>query len=174
MGVSGFNALHALSTRNDDPQAASRPFDKDRDGFVLAEGSGIVVLEELAMARARGAHIYAEFLGFGSSCDAYHITAPDETAEGPARAMLMAVEDAGVRLEDIGYIPRAAFLMDAQMHRIGQHGKANNPFEQAYGCTVPAILGTRIMENSRDRTITAVLVNFIPCAARTTSRSRTP
>ena len=104
LGLSGFNALKALSTRNDDPQAASRPFEKDRDGFVLAEGAGIVVLEELEAARKRGAHIYAEFLGFGSSCDAYHITAPDETADGPMRAMLMAVEDAGVRPEDVGYI----------------------------------------------------------------------
>jgi 3-oxoacyl-[acyl-carrier-protein] synthase II len=104
MGVAGFNALHALSVRNDDPQGASRPFDKDRDGFVLGEGSGIVVLEELGAARARGARIYAEFMGFGSSCDAFHITAPDETAEGPARAMLMALEDAGVRPEEVGYI----------------------------------------------------------------------
>jgi 3-oxoacyl-[acyl-carrier-protein] synthase II len=104
LGLGGFNALHALSTRNDDPQAASRPFEKDRDGFVLSEGAGIVVLEEMETARARGAHIYAEFLGFGASCDAYHITAPDETADGPMRAMLMAVEDAGVRPEDVGYI----------------------------------------------------------------------
>jgi 3-oxoacyl-[acyl-carrier-protein] synthase II len=104
LGLSGFNALHAISVRNDDPPAASRPFDKDRDGFVLAEGAGIVVLEELSLARARGAHIYAEFMGFGSSCDAYHITAPDETADGPARAMLLAVEDAGARPEDVGYI----------------------------------------------------------------------
>jgi 3-oxoacyl-[acyl-carrier-protein] synthase II len=104
LGVGGFNALHALSVRNDAPEKASRPFDKDRDGFVLAEGSGVLVLEELGQARDRGAHIYCEFLGFGSTCDAYHITAPDETADGPARAMRMAVEDAGVRFDEVGYI----------------------------------------------------------------------
>jgi 3-oxoacyl-[acyl-carrier-protein] synthase II len=104
LGVGGFNALHALSTRNDAPEKASRPFDKDRDGFVLGEGAGVLVLEEMGLARKRGAHIYAEFLGFGSTCDAYHITAPDETADGPARAMRMAMEDAGVRSEEVSYI----------------------------------------------------------------------
>ena len=104
LGVGGFNALHALSVRNDAPEKASRPFDKDRDGFVLSEGAGVLVLEEYEQAKARGAHIYCEFLGFGATCDAYHITAPDETADGPCRAMRMAIEDAGVRPEDVDYI----------------------------------------------------------------------
>jgi 3-oxoacyl-[acyl-carrier-protein] synthase II len=104
LGISGFNALKALSTRNDDPERASRPFERDRDGFVVGEGSGALVLEELGRARARGAHIYAELLGFGSSCDAYHITAPDETADGPARAMRWALSDAGVDAADVDYV----------------------------------------------------------------------
>jgi len=104
LGLGGFNALKALSTRNDAPEKASRPFDKDRDGFVLGEGAGLLVLEEIEHARKRGAHIYCEFLGFGAACDAYHITAPDETAEGPARAMGWALEDAGVRPEEVGYL----------------------------------------------------------------------
>ncbi|HOX08624.1 MAG TPA: beta-ketoacyl-ACP synthase II [Planctomycetota bacterium] len=104
LGVGGFNALHALSVRNDAPEKASRPFDKNRDGFVLSEGAGVLVLEEYEQAKARGAHIYCEFLGFGATCDAYHITAPDETADGPCRAMRMAIEDAGVRPEDVDYI----------------------------------------------------------------------
>jgi len=104
LGVGGFNALKALSTRNDAPEKASRPFDKDRDGFVLGEGAGVLVLEELEQARRRGAHVYCEFLGFGASCDAFHITAPDQTADGPARAMRWALEDAGVRPEQVGYL----------------------------------------------------------------------
>ena len=104
LGVGGFNSLKALSTRNDDPQAASRPFDRDRDGFVVGEGAGVLVLEELKRAKKRGAHIYAEFLGFGASCDAFHITAPDETADGPARAMRTALEDAGLEPADVDYI----------------------------------------------------------------------
>ena len=104
LGVGGFNALHALSTRNDAPEQASRPFDKDRDGFVLGEGAGVLVLEEFQAARRRGARIYCEFLGFGASCDAYHITAPDETGEGPARAMRWAMEDAGVGPDGVDYI----------------------------------------------------------------------
>jgi len=104
LGVGGFNSLKALSTRNDAPQKASRPFDADRDGFVISEGAGVLVLEELEAARARGARIYAEMLGFGASCDAYHITAPDETADGPARAMRLALEDAGAAPEEVDYI----------------------------------------------------------------------
>ena len=85
MGVGGFGAMRALSTRNDDPQRASRPFDRDRDGFIIGEGSGVVILEELEMARARGARIYAELVGYGMSADAYHITAPSEDGEGAVR-----------------------------------------------------------------------------------------
>jgi len=100
----GFGNMKALSTRNDDPQAACRPFDADRDGFILAEGAGVIILEELDHALARGAHIYAELIGYGVSCDAYHITAPAEGGEGGARAMKMALDDAGLDPEDVDYI----------------------------------------------------------------------
>lgn len=104
LAVGGFSAMKALSTRNDDPQAASRPFDRDRDGFVIAEGSGMLILEELEHAVARGAHIYAEMAGYGQSSDAYHIAAPPENGEGGARCMKRALHDAGMNPEDIGYI----------------------------------------------------------------------
>ncbi|CAG37517.1 beta-ketoacyl-ACP synthase II [Desulfotalea psychrophila] len=103
-GIGGFTALKALSTRNDDPAASSRPFDKDRDGFVMAEGAGMLILEDYEHAIARGARIYAEMAGYGLSSDAYHITAPPEDGEGGARAMKMAIEDAGFQPEDIDYI----------------------------------------------------------------------
>lgn len=103
IGVAGFAALTALST-NEDPKTASRPFDKDRDGFVMGEGSGIIVLEELEHAKARGAKIYAELLGYGATCDAYHITSPAEDGSGAAKAMELAMKDAGVGPEDIDYI----------------------------------------------------------------------
>jgi 3-oxoacyl-[acyl-carrier-protein] synthase II len=104
MGVGGFAALRALSTRNDDPAHASRPFDKDRDGFVLGEGAGVIVLEELEFARRRGAPIYAEMVGYGMSGDAYHITAPTEDGDGAYRVMKAALESAGIRPEDVEYI----------------------------------------------------------------------
>ncbi|RMH60518.1 MAG: beta-ketoacyl-[acyl-carrier-protein] synthase II [Calditrichaeota bacterium] len=104
MGVAGFNAAKALTTRNDDPEHASRPFDKDRDGFVIAEGGGIVVLEELEHALKRGATIYGEFAGMGFTADAYHITQPAPGGEGAMRAMRIAVEDAGATLDDVDYI----------------------------------------------------------------------
>ncbi|MGL1930184.1 MAG: beta-ketoacyl-ACP synthase II [Desulfotalea sp.] len=103
-GVGGFSAIKALSTRNDDPSKASRPFDKDRDGFVIGEGAGIIVLEDYDHAIARGAKIYAEMAGYGLSSDAYHITAPPEDGEGAVRAMRMAIEDSGVSLEHFDYI----------------------------------------------------------------------
>lgn len=102
--VGGFCALKALSTRNDDPQKASRPFDLQRDGFVMAEGCGLVVLETLDHAKARGANIIAEIVGFGMTCDAFHITAPDPSGEGAANAMKIAIKDAQVNPEDIDYI----------------------------------------------------------------------
>jgi 3-oxoacyl-[acyl-carrier-protein] synthase II len=104
LGVGGFNAMRALSTRNDSPSTASRPFDKDRDGFVMAEGAGMLIIEEYEHAKARGARIYCELAGFGCTGDAYHITAPDETAEGPSRGMMLAMEDAGLTPADIDYV----------------------------------------------------------------------
>ncbi|AKF82686.1 3-oxoacyl-ACP synthase [Myxococcus fulvus 124B02] len=104
LGVGGFAAMQALSLRNDAPHAASRPFDADRDGFVLAEGSGMLVLEELEHARARGARIHAELTGYGASSDAYHVTAPAPEHEGAQRSMRAALQDAALRPADIGYI----------------------------------------------------------------------
>lgn len=104
LGMSGFAAMQALSTRNDAPQQASRPFDKDRDGFVLADGSGTLILESLAHAKQRGATILAELAGFGMSDDAHHITAPSQQGEGAARAMQAALLDAGVDAPAVGYI----------------------------------------------------------------------
>jgi 3-oxoacyl-[acyl-carrier-protein] synthase II len=104
MGVGGFAAMRALSTRNDDPATASRPFDKDRDGFVIGEGAGIVILEELEIARRRGASIYAEVVGYGLSADAFHLTAQPEDANGAVRSMRMALKKAGVAPEDVQYI----------------------------------------------------------------------
>src|SRR5579864_6556571 len=104
MGIGGFGALRALSTRNDAPQRASRPFDKDRDGFVVGEGSGVLILEELEFARRRGARIYAEVVGYGMSADAYHITAPSEDGDGPYRVMRAALKSAGIEPTQVDYI----------------------------------------------------------------------
>jgi 3-oxoacyl-[acyl-carrier-protein] synthase II len=104
MGVGGFGAMRALSTRNDDPQRASRPFDRDRDGFIIGEGSGVVILEELEMAKARGARIYAELVGYGMSADAYHITAPSEDGAGAVRVMRLCLKRAGVEPDVVSYV----------------------------------------------------------------------
>jgi len=104
LGVGGFNSMRALSTRNDAPQQASRPFDLDRDGFVIAEGAGIVVIEELEHAKARGAKIYAELTGYAANADAHHITSPAPEGEGAQRCMKLALKDARLTPEDIGYI----------------------------------------------------------------------
>lgn len=104
LGVGGFAAARALSTRNDDPEAASRPWDIDRDGFVLGDGAGVVVLEEYEFAKKRGAKIYCELAGYGMSGDAHHMTSPSPGGEGPARCMHNALNDAGLNVEDVGYI----------------------------------------------------------------------
>ena len=104
IGIAGFNAMKALSTRNDNPTAASRPWDKDRDGFIMSEGAGILILEEYEHAVARGAKIYAEVAGYGLSGDAYHITAPAEGGEGGLRAMRAALHDAGLQPSDVDYV----------------------------------------------------------------------
>jgi 3-oxoacyl-[acyl-carrier-protein] synthase II len=104
LGIGGFAAARALSTRNDDPEAASRPWDKDRDGFVLGDGAGVVVVEEYEHAKKRGAKIYCELAGYGMSGDAHHMTQPSPSGEGPARCMNNALKDAGLNKEDVGYI----------------------------------------------------------------------
>jgi 3-oxoacyl-[acyl-carrier-protein] synthase II len=104
LGIGGFAAARALSTRNDDPEAASRPWDRDRDGFVLGDGAGVVVLEEYEMAKKRGANIYCELAGYGMSGDAYHMTSPSMGGEGAARCMNNAMNDAGLNADDIDYI----------------------------------------------------------------------
>ena len=104
LAMAGLNVMTALSTRNDDPERASRPFDKNRDGFLMAEGAGMLVLESLESAQRRGANILCEFLGYGTSDDAYHISAPAENGAGAALSMQLALQDAGLKPEDIGYI----------------------------------------------------------------------
>jgi 3-oxoacyl-[acyl-carrier-protein] synthase II len=104
VGIAGFGAMRAISRRNDDPKRASRPFDAERDGFVMGEASAMIVIEELEHARARGAHIHAELLGYGVSSDANHVSDPDPTGENPARAMRMALADAGVDPSEVGYV----------------------------------------------------------------------
>jgi len=112
LGVAGFSAMKALSKRNDEPERASRPFDRDRDGFVMSEGSGVVVVEELEHARARGSKIYCEITGYGVSADAYHMTAPPPDGEGAARAMKMALDHARISPEQVDYINAHATSTD--------------------------------------------------------------
>ena len=129
IGVAGFSAMKALSTRNDQPERASRPFDRDRDGFVMSEGSGVVVVEELEHAKARGAKIYCEITGYGVSADAYHMTAPPPYGEGAARAMKLALDHARITPEQVDYINAHATSTDigdlcetrAIKHIFGQH-----------------------------------------------------
>jgi 3-oxoacyl-[acyl-carrier-protein] synthase II len=104
IGIGGFCAMRAMSTRNDDPKRASRPFDKERDGFVMGEGAGVIVLEELEHAKKRGAKIYCEIVGYGNTADAHHLTAPSPGGEGAARCMKMALRQAGLNPGDVSYI----------------------------------------------------------------------
>jgi 3-oxoacyl-[acyl-carrier-protein] synthase II len=127
LGLGGFGAAKALSTNNDNPQQASRPWDKDRDGFVMGEGAGVMVLEEYEHAKARGAKIYAELTGFGMSGDAYHMTSPPSDGEGAAAAMVNAIEDAGIARESIGYI--------------NAHGTSTKAGDRAETAAVKAVFG---------------------------------
>ena len=104
MSVAGFASMRALSTNNDDPVHASRPFERDRDGFVIGEGAGIMILEELESAKKRGAKIYAEIVGYGIAADAFHLTMPDETGSGARRVMQRTLKDAKIKPEEVGYI----------------------------------------------------------------------
>ncbi len=113
IGFAGFSNMRALSEHNDEPQKASRPFDRDRDGFIMGEGGALLVLEELEHAKKRGATIFAEFVGYGLTCDAYHITAPDPGADGAVRAMKEAVDSAGIKLTDVDYINAHGTSTDA-------------------------------------------------------------
>ncbi|MFC2003762.1 beta-ketoacyl-ACP synthase II [Chloroflexota bacterium] len=124
----GLGAERAMSTRNDSPQKASRPFDKDRDGFVTSEGSGVAILEELEFALKRGAKIYAEVLGYGASCDAYHITAPDPQGAGAARCMRIALNDAGIAADSIDYIN--AHGTSTQLNDLAETRAIKNIFQE--------------------------------------------
>jgi 3-oxoacyl-[acyl-carrier-protein] synthase II len=143
VGIAGFSAMRALSRRNDDPEKASRPFDAQRDGFVMGEAGAVVVLEELERAKARGAKIYAELLGYGVSSDARHITEPDPTGQNPARAMTMAFGDAGIGPDEIDYINAhgtSTPLGDASETRVlklalGEENARKTPVSSTKGAT---------------------------------------
>ncbi len=139
LGLAGFCALRALSTRNDDPQAASRPFDIGRDGFVMGEGGGVLVLEELDHAKARGARIYAEMVGYGATADAYHMTAPAPDGHGARRAMLLAFAKSGLTPADVGYIN--AHGTSTEQGDIAE----TNAIKSVFGADVPAVSSTKSM-----------------------------
>jgi 3-oxoacyl-[acyl-carrier-protein] synthase II len=127
MAIGGFDALKALSTRNDEPTRASRPFDRDRDGFVLGEGAGILILEGLDHARSRGATVYAEVVGYGMSGDAHHITAPPPNGDGAVRAMRLTLRDAGISPTEVDYI--------------NAHGTSTPPNDRTESAAIRAVFG---------------------------------
>ena len=143
VGIAGFSAMRALSRRNDEPEKASRPFDAQRDGFVMGEAGAVVVLEDLEHAKARGAKIYAELLGYGVSSDAQHITEPDPTGKNPARAMTMAFRDAGISADEVGYVNAhgtSTPLGDASETRVlkialGEENARKTPVSSTKGAT---------------------------------------
>src|SRR6266511_2411774 len=139
VAIGAFNAMHALSRRNDEPEKASRPFDKERDGFVFSEAAGCLVLEEEEFAKARGAHIIGEVVGYGATADAYHITAPPEGAEGAVRAMRMALEDAGITPDKIGYVNAHGTSTQAN------DGAETSALKAVFGATVPPVSSTKSM-----------------------------
>jgi 3-oxoacyl-[acyl-carrier-protein] synthase II len=144
IGLAAFDSMHALSTRNDDPERASRPFDADRDGFVLSEAAGILVLESLEHAQRRDAHIYAEITGYAATADAYHITAPSEGGEGAARAMRRAIERAGLQLADIGYI--------------NAHGTSTPHNDRTETQAIKAVFGDQVPPVSSTKSMTGHLI----------------
>jgi 3-oxoacyl-[acyl-carrier-protein] synthase II len=139
MGIGGFGALRALSQRNDEPHRASRPFDNDRDGFVVGEGAGVLILEEYDLARARGARIYAELVGYGMTADAYHITAPSEDGDGPLRVMQRAIKSAGIDPAQVSYI-------NAHGTSTPHGDKVETiAIKRCFGSTVPPVSSTKSM-----------------------------
>ena len=144
IGLAAFDSMHALSTRNADPERASRPFDAERDGFVLAEAAGVLVLESLEHATRRGAHIYAEVTCYGATADAYHITAPSEGGEGAARAMRQAIDRAGLQLCDIGYI--------------NAHGTSTPHNDRAETQAIKAVFGNQAPPISSTKSMTGHLI----------------
>src|SRR5215467_14469142 len=152
MGIGGFGALRALSTRNDEPQRASRPFDRDRDGFIVGEGAGVLILEEHDLAAARGAKIYAELVGYGMSADAYHITAPSEDGDGAYRVMRAAIESAGILPDQVAYInahgtsPPAGWRLESRrwpstIRRCRRRSTRKCPTRSATSTTLPTSAG---------------------------------
>src|SRR5260221_92751 len=139
VAIGAFNAMHALSRRNDDPTKASRPFDKERDGFVFSEAAACLILEEEEFAKARGAHILGEIVGYGATADAYHVTAPPEGAEGAVRAMRMALEDAGLGAEKIGYVNAHGTSTQAN------DGPETAALKAVFGAKVPPTSSTKSM-----------------------------
>jgi 3-oxoacyl-[acyl-carrier-protein] synthase II len=139
IAIGAFNAMHALSRRNDEPEKASRPFDKERDGFVFSEAAACLVLEEEDFAKARGAHIVGEIVGYGATADAYHVTAPPEGAEGIVRAMRMAMDDAGITPTQVGYVNAHGTSTQAN------DGAETTALKTVFGGTVPPVSSTKSM-----------------------------